>query len=84
MKKVKKVNILKKYRILEIFEGEDGRFSLTKVGLLLILTPVSILWTLTTISKHELQDIPSGLYILIGLLASARIGQTIIDKKMGK
>lgn len=82
MRKIK--DVLTKYRLLELFEGENGKLSLSRVGLLMFLVPISIVWTMISIGKYEMQDIPMGVYVFVCILTSAKIGQTIVDKKLGK
>lgn len=83
-RKINRDNFLNKYRLLELFENDDGRFSLMRVGLLMTLVPVMSLWTVISIREFKLEDIPVGVYVLIGIMTGGKLTQTVIDKKMGK
>ena len=81
MQRIKKSSILRKYRILELFEGDNGRFSLIRVCFLITIVPVSFLWTVLSVREGKLEDIPNGLCLMMAVLTGGKIGQSIVDKQ---
>lgn len=75
---------MNKYSFLDFLKDDDGKFSSIRLGFLVFLIPLTIIWATISIVKFTLQDIPNGVCYLVGILAGSKVSQTWVHKRYSK
>jgi len=71
---------MKEPKWFQFFQDETGKFSSMRLGFLITIVPVMILWTLFSYKDSLLLDIPKGIDGLVSILAGGKLGQLWVHK----
>lgn len=68
----------------QFLQDEHGKFSSMRLGFLIAIIPVMLIWIYLSVSSHSMMDIPMGVYSLIGILATGKVSQIWVTKHYNK
>ncbi len=65
-------------------DNESGKFSSMRLGFLITIVPIMVVWTWLSIITSTLIDVPLGISSLVGILATSKVGQLWVRKRYSK